>query len=255
MLSKGNFISLRVVYYELFFENLSIKERSIMNRKTHFVSILFLLLCIISSSNTAALAQQELEWKVKVGDSMTYEFTKVYQNPDEDEDGDPNTRKIIFPDEDGNTREVFLKKGTILEIEIIKLNDGATIKNTFNGEITSEESTDNTMVMKTVDNKTYWEEYAKTKSVGDTEGSVDGNLLVLETEYENYDTSTTEMIFKVDWKTGWFTYRYQKHYNETDTIFEMELTVKAAGGITGIEQVSILLGLVIITLVVSTKRK
>lgn len=79
-------------------------------------------------------------------------------------------------------------------------------------------------------------------------GFVDGNLLVFETESEEYGI-TYESAVKIDWKTGWLNSMFSKNSNATDTIYEQKIAVKPAGGVPGFESVPILLGIFVIRLV------
>jgi hypothetical protein len=129
------------------------------------------------------------------------------------------------------------------------------------GSIVAKENWGGGIVMKTIDNKSYWEEYASTMSggnqswLGTSFGSVtvEGNYVVTSSNLDMNGT-TLESIVKVNWKTGWYTYTYSKMSNDTHTISEME-TTSGSSVITGFEITSIFLGLFIITLIVSRKRK
>ena len=190
------------------------------------VLLLFLIISIIGSS--ARYSLQEREWKVKVGDSQTYSIKKCFDDSDLDGDGDKNNLKLNITDEDGNIVGVTLKKGFALEAEIIALeseiSNQTITKLTYNGEIAEKVSNNSfffnatPFVIKTVDNKSYWEDQAKTYDI-----SVEGDLIV-KTEEDTLFGSTIEMRFKWNWKTGWLTYWSFKIYNEEEIGFELELS-------------------------------
>ena len=77
-----------------------------MRRKIPVVSSLLLTLFIISISSKAVVSQQESEWKVKVGDSKMYEYTKYFDETDNDGDGDQYSATFIVRDENGNNAKV-----------------------------------------------------------------------------------------------------------------------------------------------------
>ena len=181
---------------------------------------------------SARYSVQKCEWKVEVGDTQTYTITKCFDDLDMDEDGNKHNLKANVTDDEGNLVEVTLKRGSTLEVEIIALENemsNQTItKLTFDGKI-AEEISDysffynmSPFVIKTVDNKSYWEAHAETYNI-----SVEGELLV-KTEEETIrfiSLTTIEMTFKWNWETGWLTYWSFKMYTEEKTDFEFELSI------------------------------
>ena len=113
--------------------------------------------------------------------------------------------------------------------------------------------------MKTVDNQSYWEEYASTMSVGNvTSGTygtvkVEGNHVVTSSQLDMNGTKL-ESIVKVNWKTGWQEYTFSKMSNNTHTINEMEVT-SGFLSVSRFEIILIIVGLFIIVLVVPRRRR
>jgi hypothetical protein len=205
---------------------------------------------MISLSYSTAIPQQDLEWKVKVGDSKTYVVDKWFDDSDLDGDGDKNTQTTEVTDEDGKIVEVIWQKGLTIKTTITDLNSNPTVKFTFNGEVTSEETIPVLpTVFKTIDNKTYWENLAESNNAI----SVEGDLVINETKIEVFDLTMTNLI-KTNWKTGWVTYLKLDAANSTHTVSEIIYSEKG-DGVPGFEMAPILLGIVVITLLVYKKRK
>lgn len=228
-----------------------------MKKRTQVLSIYLLTFFVISLSNSAALIIVDEEWKVKVGDSITYTIDKLYDELDFDGDGYKNTQTNEVTDEDGNNVNVTIKKNSRMKVTITKLNGDATVKREWpDARIVSEETTDHTSVKKTVDNKVHWQEKVIDMSVGDTEAELQGDLVIVNTTTTTMGTSTMTVV-KINWKTGWRVYEYVKIYNETQTDYEFEYSgeITAAGGTPGFETGSMLLIIFIITVIISKKRR
>jgi hypothetical protein len=201
-----------------------------------------------------------LEWKVNVGDSMTYTISKFFDLRDSDGNGDPESTTIFVQNEAGEMVNVTYGKGSKYTVKITALNGLTTTQITW-GSVVSKESISAGYVMKTIDNKSYWEEYASTISggnqswLGTSSGSVkvEGDYLVTSTILD-MNSTTLESIVKVNWKTGWYSYTYSKLSNSTDTINELE-TTSGSSGIPGFEIIPITSGLFIFTLIITKKRK
>jgi hypothetical protein len=171
---------------------------------------------------------QELEWKVKEGDTQTYSVKKCFDDSDIDGDGDKNNFKIDITGEDGKMVEITLKKGSTLKAEIVTLNssisDHATIKLTYNNDVTGKPPISfffynvTPFVIKTVDNKSYWEDQAETNNF-----SVEGDLIVMSDEGVLF-WSPWEVTVKWNWKTGWLTFLSIKMYSKEEIVFEFEFS-------------------------------
>ena len=228
-----------------------------MTIRTQIISTILLSLFVISINCSSASIQSEKEWKVKVGDYITYTIEKLYDELDSDGDGNKNTQTNEVTDEDGNKVNVTIKKGSKMKVIITKLNGDATVKKEWlDDEVISEETMDQSAVAKTVDDKAYWQEEVIDMSVGDTEADVQGDLVIVNSTTTNLAINTMS-VREINWKTGWVTYEYFKIFNETHIDYEFEYSgeISAAGGAPGFETVSILLGLFVSTVIFSRKRK
>ena len=176
----------------------------------------------------------DFEWNVAVGDSMRYTFTKIFDLNDYDEDGDLYTRTGHFIAENDTIIEMTIRQGSSLFCEILTLDEYATIQLTLDG-ITFELSGDyGWFITKTTDNRTYWEEYAEQISDEYQNVSVEGDMVVHRTT-DNWNDGTSYYISKINWRTGWLSYTYQKETNGTHTIREMEVTSGIPDLIPGFE--------------------
>ncbi|MFX0172224.1 MAG: hypothetical protein ACFE9L_09905, partial [Candidatus Hodarchaeota archaeon] len=77
-----------------------------IQKRTQIINVFLILFFIISFSSPAALPQQDLEWKAKIGDSKTYVIEKWFDDNDLDGDGDKNTETALVTDENDETVEV-----------------------------------------------------------------------------------------------------------------------------------------------------
>ncbi|UCE14354.1 MAG: hypothetical protein JSV04_04050 [Candidatus Heimdallarchaeota archaeon] len=222
-----------------------------MNRKEKIIGVILLSLFILHliGSSTGTVFQT-LEWKVSTGDSKTYSIDKFFDETDTDGDGDKNTQTITVDGE-----EVVLKKGTSFKIEIVSLSDtGATIKMIY-GDIEGSEEADqsppSSWVTKTIDNKTYWENWAS----GNAAYSVDGDNIVVESSM-SMAGMTVETTVKRNWKTGWLASMSAKSVQGGTTQMEVEISSgDGAGTIPGFDVFPVFLCIVITTLVTYRKRK
>lgn len=181
------------------------------------------------------LVTNSLEWKVNIGDSNTYIYKDFYDitqtNPFQF-----SVSGII----DGEFVSVTVKKGTKLTYTITsKPTTGPLIgKITFNSKITFKERPISDIILrKTVDNKSYLENYYNNGSF-----SIQGELLIqtartFDIYYEGSQAFPYELttIYKWDWKTGWLIFyhiRSNSYSNETyyEEIFEVVTGKKSANG-------------------------
>ncbi|UCE13549.1 MAG: hypothetical protein JSV04_15390 [Candidatus Heimdallarchaeota archaeon] len=166
---------------------------------------------------------QEPEWKVQVGDSQTYTVVSYFDDLDIDGNGDKHSQALSVQDENGTTVTFLLKTGSQIKVEISALNGRAMLKWTYDGKITSQVNDDGdppySYVIKTVNNKTYWEE----RFQNETDYSIVDDFIVFSSERRVADTMT-KMDIRRDWMTGWLIDMYVKLFNETDTITELGLS-------------------------------
>lgn len=236
--------------------------------KKYYCCLILLFLVISTTSLTAKANDETEEWKVKVGDSMTYTLSKYFDIRDIDGNGDAESKNYSVLKEDGTSEDVILKKGSKYTVNITALNHSATFQLIF-GNITSNKrhSGMGDYLQKTIDNKSYWEREAIVDSLNifdDTNYTVEGNYYV----QWKFDSKDQGYELKRNWKTGWIIYLYEKVTNDTHTIREEEITsveytptttrtttTQRITGIQGIEIITIFVGLTIIAIVVSRKRK
>ncbi len=226
-----------------------------MNRQlTIFFTFIILLLVYTSivSATMTVTNDSEFEWKVEVGDIKKMTYTKVFNVYDPDEDGSAHTITGMHTAENGSKVELTVKKGSTVEYEIIALDDNALIQISLNGvKFPTKEAS---VVTKTTDNKSYWEEYAKLNSGKFNNYSLNGDLLVI--SHELYTESGDYIsIDEKNWKTGWHVYSYSKQTNATHTLTEMELTAGSPGLISGFEFFPLQVFLVMLSTYILRKRK
>lgn len=218
-----------------------------LNRKTIiFIVVLHLFLVISPIGSSARYLGQELEWKVKEGDTQTYSVKKSFFATDSDEDGDNNSFTFVTSGEDGKLVEITLKAGSTLKVEIVTLTNStfnsstlnipmfgnATIKITYNDGFTTNNSADvlffipNLFVIKTVDNKSYWEDQVETTNI-----SIEGDLIVVFEEWTIL-RSSVESTIKWNWRTGWLDFFSFKMYTEEELRIEFEFSTSPYRGTT-----------------------
>jgi hypothetical protein len=228
--------------------------------------LVILLLLIMTSAHLCqadeiVVGESQLEWKVKVGDIKTLKFNKVFDLEDHDEDGSQNSIRMELETESGARENVTIKAGSAMTTEIMELNDEATVQVAYNGVKMAPYPAGS--IMKTTDNRTYWEEYVEEYT---EEGFDDYTVrLTLEGDYlvyrsgHSYDSMTSNTTRKVNWKTGWMSYTHQITYNDTHVISELELGKKGDGDfadfIPGFEFLILVPVLVATSIVLSHKKK
>ncbi|PWI48842.1 hypothetical protein CEE45_04600 [Candidatus Heimdallarchaeota archaeon B3_Heim] len=196
----------------------------------------------------------DLDWKVAVGDSMRYTFTKLFDLNDYDEDGSPYTQKISFVAENGSEIELSIREGSQLLCEIVTLDEYATIQLTLDGIKSEPSEGGGSFVTKTTDNRTYWEEFAKQANTEFQNVTVEGNLVVYRS-VDNWDDRTYYSMSKINWRTGWFSYIYQKEMNGTHTLTEMEVSTEVPVLTPGFEISPLPVSLVLFSIYIWRKRR
>ncbi|MHA2154209.1 MAG: hypothetical protein ACXABU_02640 [Candidatus Hodarchaeales archaeon] len=196
----------------------------------------------------------DLEWKVTVGEIKQYTFTKLFDIDDGDEDGNPYTQTGLFISENGSEIEVVIRKGSTLFCEILAINENPTIQMTINGINLEPSEGAGLFVMPTVDNRTYWEEYAEKISNTGQNVSIEGNLMVTRT-IETWKDRTFAYVTKLNWRTGWLSSIYQRDTNDTHLLREMELTNETPGLIPGFEISPFPLSLILFCIYLVRKRR
>lgn len=195
-----------------------------MNLLKRKILLLLFAFFFLSGSLSSGMELEELEWKVSVGDSLTYKLTQYFDKEDTDGDGNINTNLFEITDENGHLVNITWQIGSKIKDTITQLNDsGAWLKRTYDGKITSEERKYALSVQKTTDNLTYWEEHTQSLITPFRNASADGDLVIVEEEIA-IGNNTLQNIFKFNWKTGWIIYRSQKFYNASMIIAEVVMS-------------------------------
>jgi hypothetical protein len=226
----------------------------------------------LATTSSSSFELPNFEWKVEVGDTMTYTFTKYFELGDLDGNGDLNSATAEIITADGKLVNITMTKGLKIKAEIMELGDYPKIQLSFN-EIPTKVNTYTDMlsydylVRKTVTNRTYWESLATTETFISGNNTfinteyVEGSYFVTKTNRTHIAGVTAITITKYNWKTGWFTYLHSK---STDTIgslgtfLEVEITTNTPGLfgdiITGYEFAPVLILLTFLTIVRVRKR-
>ncbi len=220
---------------------------------------IFLLCFLLSSFFPVSGTVPDMEWKVSLGDTMNYVFTKVYSYNISDA---TTTYVHYMPVQAMNGSSVSLAytNGTKFSIEVTELEDRfsnclLTVKGiTYKAALGS-------FVDQTTDNLTYWETLVGTKDLGalKANASLDGEEFILEElRIISQYNQTQKFVFKKNWKTGWLTYSHRIHYQNVSgehvVISEVELMTEASTGIPGFDFSVVLLCLPLV-LIFACKRR
>lgn len=211
---------------------MDVKEMSLKKRNltTRVVKLLFILSSLIVFINTSSVAASrvwiynDLNWYVKVGDTMSYNFT-IYNW---DFDGDGNTSQDQFP---GYT----LKAGIEFTTEVVYLGTPyANLRHyypeyTTPSEIHPVHSLEDPFsdgfwftyihyLTQTVDNATFWTEWCVSQDHYTFEnGLIQYSFNSTLTESPG---STGLVEFTIDYQTGWVVSQYQQISNATGIVSE-----------------------------------
>ncbi|PWI48807.1 hypothetical protein CEE45_04425 [Candidatus Heimdallarchaeota archaeon B3_Heim] len=242
-------------------------------RKASILLIVGIILSapILSVSSTIFI-EPKLDWKAAVGDSMTFHYTKYYDSFDSDGNRDPHSTILSIISSKGENVNISIKKGLKVRAVITELGDALpSIQLSFNGISTAMRRYTEYFIfhgyvlVKTVDNQTYWD----SKAIHTVESSPFSNhTLEISVEGENFVTrhfnvhnsgQISQSVHKRNWKTGWFTYIHSKNSNETHTLQEVEFSANTKGLFTNLisERIFILLMflLTFVTIIIITKRR
>lgn len=222
-----------------------------------FSSIAVVMIVISLTVSSAHIGEDILAWKVEVGDTITYTIKKFYEIGDPDGNGDPNSRVVSafwepICNEEGEGVNVTLQEGTTMKVNLTHLdNNRVNMTVIWNNEDFSYFSAEYgdlehrfldwahpsnyplQLVVKTLDNQTYWEAYAQEETYNENnsavvppsvapyiiysqEVSLEGDLLVTTVKQKPDTNYALETFGKRNWKTGWVTYYSEKSYNLTD---------------------------------------
>lgn len=186
------------------------------------VNIIFLItLLFLSVFVSNATTNEELVWKVSVGDSKTYTWTTIYDSTNN------NTDELVYGCEQIGCQlpgNLSIKEKDTFEVSLTGLSSTVSKTITYTDNFTSNWFpgiiTYGDFVRKTTTNKTYWKEYAKYSKVDHVDQfasiTLDGNIVT-----ENWKFGLTlisseifieDYIIKFDWKTGWRTEATKRIY-------------------------------------------
>jgi hypothetical protein len=189
------------------------------------VSLLLILTCFlpivtITMAQYPSFDEYELEYRVNVGDTQTYEIKKFYRA-----DGDYTPDEMI--DENGEKFNVSIREGTRLKVIITSINksdddirkQSVHSKLEFSGRRTLE--TNRTYyVFFTTDNRTYWEEL-----LNGSDYYFEGNVVTTISDDKH-------MIYeqKINIKTGWLVSIYLKEFFDNGTLLQEQLFESVLSG-------------------------
>ncbi|MHA2155462.1 MAG: hypothetical protein ACXABU_09025 [Candidatus Hodarchaeales archaeon] len=190
----------------------------------------------------------DFEWRVAVGDSMTYNYNEYFDLDDRDKDGSMYSQIYYTSTSDGEPVNISIKKGLIIRVEIWKLGLTAFINVTLNGILTGMDEIDSLyffhgfVIDMTVNSQAYWENKSFQNidhSIPDTtiidSAFVQGDYFVQVINVTSNSGTNLLRIRKTNWKTGWFAYENERIFNETHLIREYEISTKIEGILTNLD--------------------
>jgi hypothetical protein len=177
------------------------------------------------------MKDNELEYRVNVGDSQTYEYKRVFQayltTP----------TPTVMTDENGELFNFTIQKGTRIKIIISSMNKSEVnpisgpqtpyMKMEINGRKTQEMDA-GTFILPTTDNRTFWEEYVNNTSGN---GYIKENIV----SFNSGDDQSYFSEIKINIKTGWLFSLYQRESFDNGSLsMEMLLESVSSGGLLDI---------------------
>lgn len=186
-----------------------------------FSIILGCIITILFSSNSA-YAVGALEWHVDVGDSNAFIYTEVYDS------------RSIYPDQivlseyslNGQI-DIIVTKGTLVSYTITQLMPfSETIYGTrkVNNNISIREEPILGIARKTVNNRTYWEDFSTDDPIYSL---YQDSLIKTEEQFVSLAVETVPYFQKEitiwDLRTGWMISSSMKAYNAGTTYYEVNL--------------------------------
>ncbi|MFX0051375.1 MAG: hypothetical protein ACFE8U_08795 [Candidatus Hermodarchaeota archaeon] len=217
------------------------------------VCLCFFSLFLQGEAAFSSLLEEELIYQVQPGDQKTFTFPKFFYNG-----GQPN---VTLYEEDGTPFQVSFKKGTKITFHILEVKnrtvyyqitiDGVKTKKMQLGTTSYPYIAIEVFLKETTLNKTYWETWCE----GSEYYELKGDLLIYH-RYRKYENSNLEVEIteKVNWKTGWLSYRYTKYSKAGNVSIEVEITTESRL-ISGFEVISSIGGLAILVCLVIRPRK
>ncbi len=184
-----------------------------MTRKEWMLSLLLFFLLSPVLIGLGQTDEEELEWKVKVGDKKTYEIKKYIVDGKTESTSEMET-------EDGKHVNITYRKGLKFTIEITELDniEDAYGKMKISGIILEKQPL-SPYITPTTDNKTYWKEWVNEtpewveEEEEDEEitynRSVNGDIIIEEQRISSEDLSYETKLYR-NWKTGWLVSLYYR---------------------------------------------
>lgn len=185
--------------------------------------LIFAISMLLLSPSSGNISNEELEWKVSVGDSKTYTWTKIYIEND-------SSHQLNYSGQyKGEEFNFTVTQGEKFEVLITELGEyHAKESFTYNSDLTIGYFPSITyfsfFIRKSTENISYWEEYAQNLSE-DTKDHyfnvvINGNIIT-ETLRSGIDWIGKNIVFedtiKFNCKSGWRTECTRKAYERTDT--------------------------------------
>lgn len=187
-------------------------------------------------------------WKVQVGDSELYIYTKVY-----DYFSETHHRIVEFVYNGTTPRRdrdvpIVIWKGSTFNVTITSLGafNESYCQVTYNRNITCMNKLLIDFVWPTIDNRSYWERECENNE----NEKLSGDLISFESQStnDNYDSD----ILKWNWKTGWITYCSSRRFNQSTILYELEYKLKNYKTKEPFLQSNIILGTLILLVITTT---
>lgn len=200
------------------------------NKKTKICLLVLSLLFLNSAIKANAVKNDLLTWNINVGDTKKYSIAKInYIYEESPFDGGILKNATEFMNNPNFTEEDFVdivyKKGMIIQVTVKKKVSlrppTARLEIVYGNIMTEYYQLGPFYVRPTIDSRDFWAEYCQ----NDEYSSISGDLIIITYQHERDDGGVINMqkITKWNWKTGWLTSYYDKHYNETHILQEYEL--------------------------------
>ncbi|MFX1512892.1 MAG: hypothetical protein ACFFCQ_09925 [Promethearchaeota archaeon] len=189
--------------------------------KEWMFGLLFFCLLFPTTKGFTQSNDENLEWKVKVGDKKTYEIKKINLNGTHEDTVEIDTKE--------GEVNVTLKKGSKMTIEITILNETEFAYGIVKYDnIKAIERDISYFIMPTTNNMTYWEEWAAAEEDEWYEENTTYSCWV-EEEYitvehsVNFEDFYSESLVTRNWKTGWLVRHYNLFHDYEEGVFEVLL--------------------------------
>ena len=206
--------------------------------KFRYSLVLIITCCLLLTTSIAGSTQflpfletKETKYKVKVGDSVTYEYTKVNLSNESEQ----NVLAIPIIDENGEPSSTIIHEGvqfTVLVSNITVDDDPFNFlrerKQIFTqidyDGILTRESSSNVFIVPITDNISYWDEIDNDNTDPNINYTIEGFILTL-----SMSRIQTITITKYDMRSGWITFLNQQTFDSEGNL-ERELEIIMISG-------------------------